>query len=44
MIIGRIKNYIFWKAACLIGRLIKDEEYIEEYYELIAEIVAQDVF
>lgn len=38
----RIKCFIFYKVISLLGRLIKDEAYREEFYELASEIWAQD--
>lgn len=38
----RIKCFLFYKGANLIGSLIKETEAQEEFYELCSELWAQD--
>ena len=38
----QLKCLLFYKGAALLGRLIRDTEAQEEFYELCSELWAQD--
>ena len=38
----QLRCYLFYKAMCLCGRLIRDTEAKEEFYEFCSELWAQD--